>query len=228
MEEPLPEGSLLAELAQIPDPRHRQGRIYVLWGLLAMLILAALHGEQSLLGMWEWGCKRWEKLRKPLGFFGVPCPPAYGTVWTVLRELPAGTLETAYQRWRRQWMEDTTGSLSIDAKTLRGSRRTQPVEAGLQVVTAISHELRVVLGEEQVQAGDLVEAAVRLLQAIPLEGKLVTADAGLLCRPVVETILEGGGDYLGLVKDNQPEVKAAVQDWGEPDLFPPGAGTPGG
>ncbi len=54
--------TLLEVLQSIPDPRSRRGRIYPLYGLLAVLLLAAMHGERSLLGMWQWGKAR-EKAR---------------------------------------------------------------------------------------------------------------------------------------------------------------------
>ena len=84
------------------------------------------------------------------------------------------------------------------------------------------------LGQRGVPDGDLVAATVELLRTMPLKGKLVTADAGLLYRPVVDTILAGGGDYLGVVKDNQPALKEAVDDWLEPDVFPLGPRTSAG
>ncbi len=69
---------------------------------------------------------------------------------------------------------------------------------------------------------------MELLKGMSLKGRLVTADAGLLCQPVVDTILAGGGDYLGVLKDNQPDLKKAVDGWIEPDVFPLGQGTSAG
>jgi len=34
-------------LKTIPDPRSRRGRQYPLFGLLAIVLLAAMHGERS-------------------------------------------------------------------------------------------------------------------------------------------------------------------------------------
>ena len=118
------------------------------------------------------------------------------------------------------WSTQRVRSLSVDGKVLRRSRRTNPEQPALEVLTAAGQQLKVVLGQRGVSDGDLVAATVELLKGMPLKDKLVTADAGLLCRPVIETILEGGGDYLGVVKDNQPELKEAVDDWVEPNVFP--------
>jgi hypothetical protein len=221
-------GGCLGRFGREGDPRSRRGRRYPLSGLLGMLILAALHGEKSLRGMWMWGCKHWARIRHPLGFVGNPRPPAYTTVWYVVTALDGDALDEALGEWALSWSVERLRSISVDGKVLRGSRRTNPQQPALEVLTAAAHELKVVLGQRGVPDGDLVAAAVALLQGMPLKGRLVTADAGLLCRPVVDTILEVGGDYLGVVKDNQPELKKAVDDWVEPDVFPLGQGASAG
>lgn len=228
MAESMHRENLLGEFGRRHDPRSRRGRRYPLQGLLGMLILAALHGEKSLRGMWMWGCKHWESIRRPLGFVGNPHPPVYGTVWYVVSALQSDVLDRTLQEWTLSWSAERVRSVSVDGKVLRGSRRTNPEQAALEVLTAAGQELKVVLGQRGVSGGDLVAAAVELLKTMPLQGKLVTADAGLLCRPVVDAILEGGGDYLGVAKDNQPELKKAVDDWVEPNVFPPRQGTSAG
>jgi hypothetical protein len=218
----------LGQFSRGGDPRSRRGRRYPLSGLLAMLILAALHGEKSLRGMWIWACKRWESLRCPLGFVGNPRPPAYTTVWYVVTALDSDALDRALQEWTLSWSTQGVRSLSVDGKVLRGSRRMNPEQPALEVLTAAGQQLKVVLGQRGVSDGDAVAATVELLKGMPLKDKLVTADAGLLCRPVIDTILEGEGDYLGLVKDNQPDLKEAVDEWVEPSVFPLRQGTSAG
>lgn len=215
----------LCRFGQHNDPRSRRGRRYPLSGLLAMLILGALHGEKSLRGMWMWGCKRWAELRRPLGFIGNPRPPAYTTVWYVVRALDSDALDEALQDWTLAWSGNRVRCVGVDGKVLRGSRRTKPELPALELLTAAGHELKVVLGQRGAPDGDLVAATIELLKTLPLQGKLVTADAGLLYRSVVDTIVEGGGDYLGVVKENQPELKEAIDEWVKPNVSPLGQGA---
>ena len=217
--------SLLDRLRKVPDPRSRHGRMYPLSGLLAMLILGALHGERSLRGMWMWGCKHWGEIARALGFFGNPRPPVYTTVWYVVSELDAEEVGGIFRDWTASWLPEEVQAISVDGKVLRGSRRAEPSERALEVVTAVGQGLKVVLGQQRVSSGDQLGAALKLLRAIPLEGKVVVADAGLLCRSFVDTVLEGGGDYVGVVKDNQPQLKEAIDDWVKPDISPSGEGA---
>jgi hypothetical protein len=219
-------GSLLDYLRQMPDPRSRKGRTYPLWAILTMLVLAALHGERSLRGMWMWGSKHWSQLYTQLDLLGTPHPPAYSTVWEVMSRLDAQGLEDIVTRWVASWAH--VHGVSVDGKTLCGSRRRGTEEAALQVVTAAGQDLQVVLGQTAVGTEGELESTIRLLRSLPLQGRVVTADAGLLHREVVETILEQGGEYLGVIKNNEPDVKEMMDDWIAPQIFPPEAGKASG
>jgi hypothetical protein len=211
MEGRIPEDSLLGRLKQMTDPRRRQGKIYPLGSLLGMLILAALNGESSLRWMWLWGCDHWAIISRPLGFTGQRHPPSYGTVWYVVSRLDVAQVEV----------------LSVDGKVLRGSRRTDPAEAALEVVTLVAQQFKQIVGQQPVDQEGYVRATVQLLRAVPLKGKLVTMDAGLLHRSVVKTIVASEGDYLGSLKSNEPEVKQMVEAWLQAKLSPSGSPASG-
>ena len=184
--------SLWDRLKEIPDPRGRQGRQYALHGLLGMLVLGALHGERSLRGMWLWGCKHWHEVAQPLGLWGHPQPPAYGTVWYVLSTLDEKALEKAVRTWVGDWMEERSTTVSI--KVLRSSQRMEPRQRALEIVRAISQELKRVLEQGNVARDGQISAAIRLLRAVPLKGQWMVADVSLLRRPLIDTLVKTGGD----------------------------------
>ena len=224
----VPECSLLGHLQQVEDARRREGKIYPLWGMLGMLVLGALNGQKTLRSMWLWSAKHWGKISRPLGFTGQAHAPSYGTVWYALHQLDVVKLEHETQAWSGQVRSQETEGWSIDGKVLRGSRREDPSQAALQVVTMVAQTLKQVMGQQWVENGDQVEATLQLLKAIPLEGQLVTLDAGLLHREVANTIVDQGGDYLGPIKGNEAGLKDAVGAWMEGQVFPPRETAPGG
>lgn len=185
--------SLLAYLREVPDPRGRQGRRYQLECLLAILILAALNGEHSLRGMWVWAQHHAEMLIEELQMWDVGRIPALDTFWNLMRRLDVEALLRAVNRWLAAW--EGVESLSLDEKVLRGSKREG--EKALQVITAFAQRLGRVLEQVEVPEGDQTKAALALLEGLPLEGKVVTMDAGLLERPVVKAIVEKGGPMWG-------------------------------
>lgn len=221
MNSEVPENSLLGRLQQVGDARRREGKIYPLWSILGMLVLAGLNGQKSLRSMWLWCAKRWGKISRPLGFSGQRHAPSYGTVWYALRQLDLAKLEKETRAWSGQVRSEEKEGWSIDGKVLRGSRREDPNQAALQVVTMVAQTLKQVMGQERVENGDQVEATLRLLKAVPLAEKLVTLDAGLLHREVANTIVDQGGDYLGPIKGNEAGLKEAVDAWMEGQVSPP-------
>jgi hypothetical protein len=140
--------------------------------------------------------------------------------------LDAPRLEGIMADWVNSWA--AVGSVSVDGKMLRGSARGKEGQAALEVVTAAGQDLRVVLGQSAVGTEGELAAAVELIKSLPLRGKVVTVDAGLLHRELVDAVLEQGGDYVGLIKGNEPDVKQMVDDWVDPQISPPGARTPCG
>jgi len=191
--------SLLDLLRRIPDPRARRGRVYPLYGLLAVLILAAMHGENSLLGMWEWAKQREARLvnQISLGLWGRPHLPCLGTFWYALRRLAVGELERVLREWVAGWGEEQ--AYALDGKTLRGSKR-QAGEGALQLLTIAGQLLRGVVGQYRVEGQDELEAALQMVEELPLAGKVVSADAGLLKASLVQKVVKKGGPILGSSK----------------------------
>jgi hypothetical protein len=176
-------------LQDIPDPRRRQGRIYPLVHILIMLILAAVNGKSSLRGMLVWAESHWKQISERLGMGWLAHPPVYGTLWRILALLDMAQVEQALSRW----IQGIGGeAISVDKKSLRGSRRREGLPA-LEVVVAAAQGIRVVLSREGVEEEKVTEAALRLLQGMPLEGKVVTLDAGLNQRQVARAIVEKRG-----------------------------------
>ena len=95
--------------------------------------------------------------------------------------------------------------VAIDGKALRGSQKRGAV--GAHLLSAVSHRLGLVLGQTAVgdKRGEIA-AADDLLAALVLTGRVVTADALLAQATLARAILAAGGDYLMVVKGNQPTL----------------------
>ncbi len=222
--------SLLGRLQTVPDPRRRQGRRYPLPALLGLLILAALHGESSLRGMWLWARQHWDAIWWPLGFTqGVPGPhfPTLTTLWNLLGTLDQDVVDHVVSEWLHEVLGQPIGGVSADGTVLRGSRRAD--RPGVWLVALARHDVGSVMRQRQVADGSHeLPTLLALLRDTPLQDQTVTLDAGLLCAETTQVIRAQPGDYLGVVKGNQAEIKAAVDDWIAEHVFSPSAGTASG
>lgn len=160
------------------------------------MILAAMHGENSLLGMWQWAKEREVCLvnEEPLGLWARPHLPGLVTFWLVLQKIDAGVLERVVQQWVLRWTGEQ--GYAVDGKTMRGSKRRRG-ERALQVLTIAGQALRGIVGQRRVEDGDELAAALELLEEAPVEGKMVSADAGILKAPFGQKVVEKGGAILG-------------------------------
>ena len=56
-------------------------------------------------------------------------------------------------------------------------------------------------------------ALLTLLTEVPLAGRTISMDAGLLTGAVTQTITRQAGEYIGMVKGNHPELLAVLDAW---------------
>ena len=74
-------------------------------------------------------------------------------------------------------------------------------------MAAYAPDVKAVLAQLRVDAKtNEHKAALELLGVLPLKGKIVTGDAMFTHRDVCAEVIEGGGDYVLPVKENQPTL----------------------
>ena len=100
------------------------------------------------------------------------------------------------------------------------------------MVSAYAPDAKAVLAQLRVDAKtNEHKAALELLGVLPLKGKVVSGDAMFTHRDVCATVIEGGGDYVLPVKENQPTLaKDIAAAFAEPEAGlspPPGGAAPG-
>ncbi len=114
--------SLLAHLANIPDPRSPHGRRFTALSLLASACAAVLCGQTSYAAIAQWTRHPLAEFLHALGFFRRP--PTTGAFRYLFNLLDLQALETALADWIAQLLPDTPDQLRptpLDGKTLRGS-----------------------------------------------------------------------------------------------------------
>lgn len=197
--------SLLDVLAQIPDPRHRRGIRHPLSAVLGLAVLAMLTGCKSYQAIAQFGRDKGFALAQALGFRRGKTPTK-ATYSILFRRLDVVAFEAALARWiASRLSEEDMVVIALDGKTLRGSR--DGVVPGQHLVAAYAVEAAAVLAQVRVDAKtNEHKAALQLLGILPVRGRIVTGDALFCQRDLCQEIMNGGGDYVFTVKDNQPSL----------------------
>jgi len=216
-----PPGSLLAFLAEIPDPRSRHGRRHPLVAMLAHACCAMLCGCRGYAAIAQWGRDQPVELMHRLGYRRRPA--SYGAFQALLSRLDPAALERALTRWATHLLGEpaaaTLRALALDGKTSRGS--LGPHDAAVHLLAAMDQRTGCVLGQMRVASKtNEHKAALELLGGLALQGRVVTGDAMFCQRDLSRQVVADGGHYLWKVDDNQPSLKEAIESAFEPACSP--------
>jgi hypothetical protein len=201
--------SLVEELASVPDPRSRKGRRHPLTAILSLTVVATLAGCKSLEAIAQFGRDRGPAFAHALGFTRGKTPNK-SCLSKLFRRLDVLALEEALGRWiLGRVQHHGWDHIAVDGKTARGSKDGDV--PGVHLLTAYVPSAAAVLKQVRVDAKtNEHKAALKLLGVLPISGKLLSGDAAFTHRDVAQEVKDGGGDYLLIVKDNQPELKAQI------------------
>jgi DDE_Tnp_1-associated/Transposase DDE domain len=207
--EPAVDGSgLLQFLQEIPDPRGRQGQRHDFVAMLATVVCAMLCGHGGFSGIAQWIHAFDETLWHRLGYRRTP--PTENCFRDLLNALDPRSLEAALWKWIESLgVELEDGSLRatiIDGKKLRGAISRH--QGMWHVLSALDYQTGHILRQIPVPThSNEAKAVLELIDQLVLQGKVVVGDAMFCQRDVCERILGQGGDYLVIVKDNQPTLR---------------------
>jgi DDE_Tnp_1-associated/Transposase DDE domain len=196
--------TLLEVLAQVPDPRDPRGRRHPLTAILSLVVVAMLTGCKSYEAIAQFGRDHGFALAHALGFRRgkTPCK---STLSILLRALDIDAFEAALSGWIAGRLPQGELVVSLDGKTLRGSR--DGAVPGQHLVAAYAPQVQAVLAQIRVDTKtNEHKAALQLLGILPPAGRIFVGDAMFCQRDLCAAIIEGGGDYLFFAKDNQPSL----------------------
>lgn len=213
--------SLLSMLTQITDPRGRQGRRHPLAAMLAAIICGLLTGATGYKAIAQWARLQTPAVWKWLGFLRKP--PCANSFRNLLMALPPETLEGVLRVWVgslvKEPLPDELRGTSLDGKTLCNTLAAH--ERNVHLLSLLDQSLGGVLSQQAVNpTTNEAKASLELLKTITLQGRLISGDAMFCQREICQQITDSGGDYLFVVKDNQPELKAAIEAEFQPGFSP--------
>jgi predicted transposase YbfD/YdcC len=208
--------SILDHFADLPDPRREQGRIHRLDEIVFMATCAVFCGADTWEQIAGYAHSKIDWLRTFLTLpGGIPSHDTFRRVFCLLDPL-------AFQKCFSAWMTALMARrgltplatdppelrpIAIDGKAQRGSARRTVGRSALHVVSAWAVENHLTLGQVATDAkSNEITAIPELLELLDLKGAVVTIDAMGCQKEIAADIIDGGGEYLLAVKENQPHL----------------------
>jgi predicted transposase YbfD/YdcC len=206
------EGALVSVyqiFATIPDPRRRQGLRYDLAYLLTCLAAAMLCGRNSTLAVAEW-CRDeqplLEELFGPRKFYS----PDDSLYRKLLPRLDVSQVEGALVDWIRMTLAAKPDEpIALDGKTVRGAG-TDDHKAPHLLSFCTHHSQETLLQIEVEEKTNEIPMALMFLPALPVAGRVFTADAMHTHVPFFLRVQQLDGDVVLVVKENQPMLQEHV------------------
>lgn len=218
-----PAGSLLLVLQQIPDPRGRQGRRHPLSAMLAAIVCSLLCGSRSYSAITDWIHAQERETWHLLGFFRKP--PTLNAFRKLLMRLSPEALEDALRPWVDALLAEslpdgeTLQPVAMDGKSLRGA--LSEYGQTIHLLSLLDQRTGFTLRQLEVPGKtNEHKTALELLKTLVLKGRLITGDAIFCQRDLCQQIVDDDGHYLFTVKDNQLELKQAIEAEFEPAFSP--------
>jgi predicted transposase YbfD/YdcC len=203
-------GSLKKHFRGLPDPRVVGRTRHVLIDIVVMAICGVIGNcdDWPDIALFARQRERWFRrfLQLP---GGVPSHDTFERVFAALDP-------RAFERCCLAWLRDVAnllgvGHIAIDGKTLCGSAGSGL--GPLHLVSAWATQAQLSLGQVAVEGkSNEITAIPQLLGLLDLHGALVTLDAMGCQKAIAKRIVDGGGDYVLVVKGNQEQLLADIQD----------------
>jgi predicted transposase YbfD/YdcC len=196
---------------KIKDPRINRHKRHQLLDIIVIALCAVLCGAKDWQQVETFGKQRLDWLRRFMKLAnGIP---SHDTFERVFDRIEPRAFHQCFQQWVAV-LADTLKikHIAIDGKTLRGSGSSTRELGPLHLVSAWAAEHHLSLGQvATLEKSNEITAIPELLELLDVHGAIVTIDAMGCQKAIARKIVDRGGDFLLMVKDNQPHLLEDIQ-----------------
>ena len=189
------------------------GYYYKISDILTVLICGALCGLQNISDIYEWS-----KAAPVREFFfeefQIRKFPSRAQFYNIIGCVDSEKFNKIFIDWVKTMLsEGTKGkTIAIDGKTVCSTDKLTEDNNPLHILTAIISESNLIIGSKECDTKISEPQALReLVEMLDISGAIIVADALHCQKKSAEKIIDEGGDYLFVVKDNEPTLKSDIE-----------------
>ena len=204
---------LQQQMIEVEAQSNHSGYFYRIRDILSSVVCGMLCGLETIDDIHEW-----TKARPTALFlneqFGIEKTPCRAQFYNILACVDAEQFEKSFIKWMQQVLQGgvTGKTIAIDGKTVCSTDKLTPDGSVLHIASAIVSELGLVIGscECGTKTGEIT-AFRDLIEMLDVAGAVVVADALHCNKKSARAVVDAGADYLLVVKDNQLNLREAIE-----------------
>lgn len=189
------------------------GYYYKISDILTILICGVLCGLQTISDIHEWS-----KAAPVREFFfkefRIRKLPSRAQFYNIIACVDSEKFSTLFIEWTKTMLPNGADrkTIAIDGKTICSTSKLTENNNPLHILTAIISENKIILGSFECDTKISEPQALReLVEILDIRGAIVVADALHCKKKSAEKIIDESGDYLFVVKDNEPTLKNDIE-----------------
>ena len=191
--------------SEVETTREHNGYFCSVGEALTIVILGSICGLRNTNQIHQWASSQRvsEFLSEHFQINAIPC---YYWLLCLLKLIKPGSLNRCFMQWAQSLSPGGVKGLTIsfDGKTIRSTGKMDSYENPLHILSAHLAELGITIGQRTVgEKSNEIPAMRELLGLLTIEGCMAVADALNCQKETAAAVIEGKGDYLFSVKDNQ-------------------------
>jgi len=204
--------SIREYFSEIETTEEHNGYFCSVGEALTIVILGSICGLRNTNQIHQWAKSQRvsEFLSKHFGINTIPC---YYWLLCLLKLIKPDSLNRCFIKWSQSLMPGGMEGMTIsfDGKTIRSTAKMDRYSSPLHIISAQLAELGITIGQRTVDGkSNEIPAMRELLEHLSVKGCLIVADALHCQKETAKTVIEGKGDYLFSVKDNQQTLKEDI------------------
>lgn len=196
----------------LEDPRIDRTKKHLLLDIIALSICGLLSGAETWEEIADFGKENETWFQ---GFLTLPNGmPSHDTIARVFSMLDPQVFQSCCMDWLRAIAQLLPEEIiSIDGKSLRGSKQQNQCKKALHIINAWSSANSICLAQLKVKdKSNEIPAVPEILKLLYLRGAIVTLDAMGAQEETVKAICREEADYVIALKGNQGNLHEVVKD----------------
>lgn len=204
---------LQAKMKELEKDSNHKGYYYRVSDALTIMICGMLCNLQTISDIYEWS--KSEPIREFFTKeFRIYKFPSRAQFYNLIGCINPKKFTDVFIEWVGEVLKDTENEriISIDGKTICSTDQRSEDNKPLHILSAIDAESKLVLGslpcETKISEPEIFRELIKILD---ISGAIVVADALHCKKKSAEKVVEENGDYLFVVKDNEPILREDIE-----------------